>query len=427
MALAYAQREPAAQPELPRVLAGPDLRHGAEALAEQVRRLGPRPSGGRWLVDVLRESGLRGKGGAGFPTWRKWNGVAELSRRRPVVVVNASEGEPLSAKDRTLIACRPHLVLDGAALAAESVGSADVFLYLAAGQRGANHALRRAIRERRRAGLREPAFRVVATDHRYVAGESSAVAQRISGGPAKPRFSPPHVSERGAFGRPTLVQNAETLAHVALLARRGVEWFREAGGDAFPGTTLLTLAGNVARPGVYEVDLALTVGEVLDQAGGCPTSPSGVLLGGYFGRWFPAGELAATPLADSLGCGVVAVLPAGGCGIVESARITAYLAAETAGQCGPCVHGLAALAETMKRLASSEAVPTDVDRLLRWARLIEGRGACGHPDGAVRQVTSALRAFAEHLPAHLGRGRCPGLAASGFPQPPRRGWWPWTS
>lgn len=421
------QQVPIPSAELPRLLAGPPLGDGAEPLRDHLARLGRRPEGGPWLVDVLRESGLRGRGGAGFPAWRKWDGVAALARRRPVVVVNGAEGEPLSAKDRTLLCARPHLVLDGAALAAETVGTTEIYLYVAAAHRDVVHALRRAVRERRRSGGREPSFHLLATEHRYVAGQSSAAAQRISGGAAKPRFTPPHVSERGVFGRPTLVSNAETFAHAALLARRGARWFRSAGTHEVPGTTLVTVAGNVARPGVYEVDPALSVESVLEVAGGSLTPPAGALLGGYFGSWAAGADLARTQLADALGCGVVAVLPAGGCGIVESARVTAYLAAETAGQCGPCVQGLPALAGALRRLAASEAVPTDLDRLRRWSRLIDGRGACSHPDGAVRQVLSALDAFADHLPDHLEGRRCPGASAGGFPQPPKRGWLRWRS
>jgi NADH:ubiquinone oxidoreductase subunit F (NADH-binding) len=419
-----------------RLLAGPDPSTGYERLDHHHGRLLRRPEGGSWLLDVLEQSGLQGRGGGSFPTWRKWTAVARLSDRRPVVVVNASEGEPLSAKDRTLLALRPHLVLDGAALAADTLKAAEIIVYLSQGADATRHAVRRAIKERRRARLSEPLIRIVETPHRYIAGESSAVVQRISGGPAKPQFTPPHPTERGVGNRPTLVQNAETLAHAALVARFGSAWFRELGTQSSPGSSLMTLSGDIRRPGVYEVDRAAHLGEVLEAAGGRRSQGPGALLGGYFGTWLPGGSLADLPLdagrlrsehGASFGCGVLALLPEGGCGVVEASRILTYLAGETAEQCGPCVNGLSDLSKTMARIAASQALPTDLDRLERWSAMVRGRGACHHPDGAVGQLTSALGVFADHVRVHLMGSPCPGSDAAGFPRPPApRRWWSWS-
>jgi NADH:ubiquinone oxidoreductase subunit F (NADH-binding) len=243
-----------------RLMAGPAPTAGFERIDEHQRRLGARPAGGAALIDVLEQSGLRGRGGAWFPTWRKWAAVAKSSDGRSVVVVNASEGEPLSAKDRTLITLRPHLVLDGAALAAESLGANDIVVYLSRGSRATERALEQALAERSGAGLGEPSIRVVRTAHRYIAGESSAVVNRGSGGLSKPRFSLRRTAEKGINDQPTLIQNAETLAHVAMIARFGSAWFRKLGTEGSPGTTLMTVCGNVRRPGVYEVDLGAQLG-----------------------------------------------------------------------------------------------------------------------------------------------------------------------
>ncbi|MHB8718607.1 MAG: NADH-ubiquinone oxidoreductase-F iron-sulfur binding region domain-containing protein [Candidatus Dormibacteria bacterium] len=416
-----------------RLLDGPDPAAGWERLDDHVRRLRACPDGGSWLLDLLERSGLRGRGGASFPTWRKWTAVAERSHGQAVVVMNAAEGEPLSAKDRLLLTLRPHLVLDGAALAAATLGAGEIVLYLSRGSRATHHVVRRAVRERRRAHFAGPPVRIVRTAHRYVAGEASAAVRRISGGPSKPQFSPPRAFERGVGNRPTLVQNVETLAHVALIARYGSGWFREVGTDTSPGTALMTLSGNIRRPGVYEVDLAARSGSVLAAAGGTASPPGGALLGGYFGTWLPAASLWDLPLDSerlrrdhgaSLGCGVLAVLPQEGCGIAEAARILSWLAAESAGQCGPCVNGLAALATTVARIARSDAVPTDLEHVRRWAGLVSGRGACHHPDGAVGQLASALMVFSDHLDRHLGGVPCPGQLVHGFPAPPpsARGW-----
>jgi NADH:ubiquinone oxidoreductase subunit F (NADH-binding) len=206
-----------------------------------------------------------------------------------------------------------------------------------------------------------------------------------------------------------------------MIARYGGDWFRELGTDLSPGTTLMTLCGNVRRPGVYEVNTAGTAGEVLAAAGGSPTPAAGALVGGYFGTWVRAGALERLPLDRGLGCGVLALLPQNGCGLVEAARIVTYLAWESSGQCGPCVNGLAALSVAMERIAHSAPQAEDHERVMRWLDMVRGRGACHHPDGAAGQLASALTAFPEHLHMHLIGRRCPGLDAKGFPRPPAAG------
>jgi NADH:ubiquinone oxidoreductase subunit F (NADH-binding) len=337
-----------------------------------------------------------------------------------VVVINGSEGEPLSAKDRVLLQTRPHLVLDGAALAAESLGASDVVLYLSRSSKETDDVIGHALREREESD--EVPTRVERTAHRYVAGESSAVISRVSGGQSRPRFTMHRSSEKGVNDQPTLVQNAETLAHVATIARYGSDWFRRLGTAASPGTTLMTLCGNLKRPGVYEVDLRASLGQVMYDVGGTASPAAGALLGGYFGTWVSPRTMESLPLdGAALGCGVVAVLPQDGCAIVESTRILMYLAAESAGQCGPCVNGLAALADAMQRIASSSPDDGDIERVWRWIGMVRGRGACHHPDGAVGQLSSALKVFEQHLAAHLAGRRCYGATAAGFPPPPMRG------
>jgi NADH:ubiquinone oxidoreductase subunit F (NADH-binding) len=410
------------------LLAGPAA--GCESFAEHEARLGARRPGGRWLIDVLKQSGLRGRGGAWFPTWRKWSAVAANSDGHSFVVVNGSEGEPLSEKDRTLLQRRPHLVLDGAVYAAEALGADQVVVYLSRDSDVTGRAIELALKERLNAGSTEPSIRIERTSHRYIAGESSAVINRASGGVSKPRWSLQRSAEKGVDELPTLVQNAETLAHVAMIARYGSDWFRRIGTATSPGTTLMTLCGNVRHPGVYEVDLSASLADVLYGVGGTVTPAGGALLGGYFGTWLAPEALQTLPLdvdrlrsehSVAMGCGVLAVLPQGGCAIVESTRILTYLAAETAGQCGPCIHGLAALDEAMQRIARSAGESGDIERVRRWIDMVKGRGACHHPDGAVGQLLSALTTFDRHLWAHLNGMRCRGGEASGFPPPPARG------
>ncbi len=415
-------------PEGPRLLAGPWLHGGAESLVAHQIRLGTRPRGGAWLLDVVERSGLRGRGGAWFPTHRKWRAVTRLAHERvpAVLVVNISEGEPLSAKDRTLGEQRPHLLLDGAAIAAETVGASEIVLYLSRPSRRLTHALRHALTERQRARIREVPVHLAHTQHRYVAGESSAVVRRLNGGQSKPSFTPPHPSDRGVLGRPTLIQNAETVAHIALIARYGDGWFRERGTKDAPGTGLMTLVGNVGRPGVYEIDLGTPLVDLVATAGGVLSAPVGLLVGGYFGTWLASDRGVRATLSPedvSLGCGVIAILGNDGCGIVESARIVSYLARESAGQCGPCVHGLGAVAGAMSRLASGNAA-YDLTQIQRWCDQIDGRGACHHPDGAVHNVRTALEAFAPDAERHMAGRVCATVGASHLPHPPRstHGW-----
>jgi NADH:ubiquinone oxidoreductase subunit F (NADH-binding) len=417
-----------------RLLGGPSATTGYERYVDHVKRLGERRTGGQWLIDALKQSGLRGRGGAWFPTWRKWSAVAEQSGGQSVVVINGSEGEPLSSKDRVLLQLRPHLVFDGAVYAAETLGADAVVLYLSRNSKVTQRIVEQALKERRKAGATEPAIRIETTAHRYIAGESSAAINRLSGGMSKPRWSLQRSAEKGVDGLPTLVQNAETMGHVAMIARYGGEWFRKLGTESSPGTALMTLCGNVKRPGVYEVDLAASLGDVLFGIGGPVTPPAGALLGGYFGSWLTPDQMEELPLdvdrmrkehGAAMGCGVLAVLPQGGCGIVESTRILSYLAAETAGQCGPCIHGLAALADAMHRIADSTPQPGDMENVRRWIDMVKGRGACKHPDGAIGQLQSALKAYEGHLRMHLYGQPCYGSRTGGFPQPPQPGGEEW--
>jgi NADH:ubiquinone oxidoreductase subunit F (NADH-binding) len=382
----------------PTLLAGPDPRAGAESLAEHERRLGPLPPAGQ-LVDTLERSGLLGRGGASFPVGVKWRSVASRSSGTPVVVANGAEGEPLSRKDQTLMWSRPHLVLDGALLAAEATGADRVVLYVGEDHGGAAGAIARAVGERPPAQRRRIAM--VAAPARYVAGEETAAVHFVNEGVAAPTATPPRPYERGVDGRPTLVQNVESLAHAALIARWGDRWFRSLGHDGAAGTVLLTAGGAVRQPGVLELPAGSTIGEALDAAGGEPAAPRAVLLGGYFGAWLDVREawpLRLDPLAlrsagGALGCGVVWVLPATASPVEETARIMGHLARESAAQCGPCFFGLRALAETCGRLAARQPRAGDLERLGRWSVEVRGRGACRHPDGAAGFLQSALRVF----------------------------------
>lgn len=382
----------------------------AADLSEHLHRNGPIPwrGGPGLLLRTAEQAGLLGRGGAGFPTWRKLAAVS--AGPRPVVVANGAEGEPASAKDRTLLARAPHLVLDGLQLAAEAVGADRAYAYLPGSRL---RVVRTAVEERRRAGVDRVAVQLVEAPEAFVSGEESAVVNRISGGPGLPTDTPRRVVESGVDGRPTLVQNAETLAQLALLARHGADWYRSVGTADEPGTFLATISGAVARPGVFELEHGIPVGDALAMAGGGTEPLQAVLVGGYHGAWLPLPELAGLPIARaalrpygaSPGAGVLVALAASACPIAETATIVRYLAGQSARQCGPCLNGLPTMADTVERLARSGRDPRLPAELERLARLVEHRGACHHPDGTVRLVRSLLRTFPADVDAHLS-GRC---------------------
>jgi len=345
----------------------------------------------RELTELVRSAGLRGRGGAGFPAADKLDAVAR-ARGGAVVVGNGVEGEPASKKDRSLLRVAPHLVLDGAALAAGAVGAREAVIAVSAPA----PELELAIGERERRGHDAISIDVELVPNRFVAGEETALIQALSGKSPKPTLKPPYPFERGLDGAPTLVQNVETLAHMALIARFGPDWFR-------PGTALVTLSGAVTRPGVHEIPLGTTLAEAIASAGGLDETVSAYLVGGYFGRWVAAADADRTQLTpDTLGAGAIVALPAATCAVAECAQVVRYLAGESAGQCGPCVHGLAAIADALRVDRRGDMRP-ELDRL---GRIVSGRGACRHPDGAVRFVQSALETFADEFARHAGHRGC---------------------
>ena len=380
---------------LPRLL--PPVPGTSEDLRAHQARHGLPRYRGTALIHAVKAAGLTGRGGAAFPTHVKL--TAAKAAGHPVVVANGAESEPASEKDAALLYHAPHLVLDGLVLAAEAIGAGRAYLYLHAGQAGR---VQHALTERRHARLDAISITVAEAPGRFLAGQETALVNRISGGPALPTFGLHRVTERGINGEPTLVQNVETLAHLALISRHGPDWFRERGTPDEPGTMLLTLHTG-GRPSVTEQPVGVPLTEVLGTR-----DASAVLVGGYHGTWLPAARAHTITLDNlalrrdhaSVGAGVLAALPNGSCGLVETARVTRYLAAESAGQCGPCLNGLPRIAAAMAELAGSRPRRGTLHDVERWAGLVTGRGACHHPDGTARFVRSALTVFAAELKRH---------------------------
>jgi NADH:ubiquinone oxidoreductase subunit F (NADH-binding) len=376
----------------------------------------PYRGGPRMLIHTIESAGLTGRGGAAFPTHRKLTAVAD-QKGVPVVVGNGAEGEPASDKDKTLLWSSPHLVLDGLQLAAEAVGARKVHLYVHREPRLVQR-LTSALAEREAAGVDRFRINLVTAPPRFLAGEESALANRVEGGAALPRFTPPRIFERGVNGAPTLVQNVETLAQLALISRYGPGWFRSVGTEAEPGSMLTTVRLANGGGGVAETPIGTPLAELLKLR---EQPAQAVLVGGYHGAWLSA-EQAATltlsnadlrPLGAAVGAGVLAALPTDRCGVVESARVVRYLALESAGQCGPCLNGLPLIADTLAQLANHRSAPSARSDLARWSKLVERRGACHHPDGTVRFLRSALTVFAKEVALHEAGG-CSAISYAPF-------------
>jgi NADH:ubiquinone oxidoreductase subunit F (NADH-binding) len=387
---------------LPRLL--PPVPGTSDDLAAHRSRFGPLPDGlGAHLIDLAEQAGLTGRGGAAFPVYRKLRTAAQ-ARSRKMVIGNAAESEPASRKDAALLWHAPHLVLDGLQLVAEAIGASQAVLYL--GHRDQHEHLAQALVDRKQTGTR-----LVHAPPRFLAGQETALVNRVEGGPALPTFTPPLVPERGIA-----VHNVETLAHLALIARYGPRWFREQGTTTEPGTMLATLHTGTGRPAVIETGIGTPLHTLVTHQ-----VTQALLIGGYHGTWLPAGALDDVTLDNralsrhqaTLGAGVIALLPPGACGLREAARVTRYLAAESAGQCGPCLNGLPRIAAAMAGLASRKPLRKQREDTGRWLTLVTGRGACHHPDGTARFVRSALTVFAGELRLHA-KGQCSATSREPF-------------
>lgn len=404
-------------PAFVEVLPGPMLLSGVDGGPDHAThraRFGPLPElDVPDLVARLAEAGVRGRGGAGFPLARKVETVlrqrGRRPGRRPVVVVNAAEGEPASAKDSTLLEVAPHLVLDGAVAAARALGARAVHVVTSADRPWVRVAVVAAVADRDDRGIR---WHLHEAEASFVSGQARAVLELMAGRPGLPVTAWAPEAVDGHRGRPTLLSNAESFAHLATLVLWGTQRYASFGTGDEPGTTLLTLSTPPTRAGsfegvrVVEVEHGAAAWSVLDPA----ALAAPLLVGGFHGIWVHPRDVPVVrwsnahlrQVGGSLGAGSVLSLKDGSCPVAETARYTAYLAAESAGRCGPCRNGLPALADEVRGLA--EGADT-LRRVRELTGLVRGRGACAHPDGTARMVTSLLTTLDDHVEQHLDQ-RC---------------------
>ena len=364
----------------------------------------------RQLMTMVERVDLRGRGGAAFPLARKMKAVSESSntdKSRTVVLVNAAEGEPASAKDAMLLIRSPHLVLGGALLAGRALRAREIVVGVASGSPAAKSILAAAAE----AGLKRQ-LRVVEVPERFVSGEGGALVNAVNGRLPVPPGRKTRASSSGVDGLPTLLSNAETFAQLAMLALLGPEEYKRAGPENEPGTILLTVGGSARKPAIVETPPGVPLGAILDI---CEANiGEGVLVGGYHGMWLPPAVVvrvgvSRVSMADAggvLGAGIIVPLGEGTCPLGEVARVASYLAGESAGQCGPCKLGLPGVARALTALADGSGGMDALETARRSANAVRGRGACAHPDGTSRFVLSALNVFTDDVAAHVFHGSC---------------------
>jgi len=354
-------------------------------------------------TELSEAVGLRGRGGAAFPVALKLKDLP--TRGIEAVVVNGSESEPVSRKDRLLLSLAPHLVLDGAIGLARALKARQVVI--AVHDAVAARSVREAILERDD----RLAVEVSDTPGRFVAGEARALLRALEGGPALPPGRRVLPTRKGLYRRPTFLSNVETFAQLAVLARLGSRGFSSTGLISEPGTQLLTIDGAVRRPGVIETPTGVPLDAVLQYVG---AEPGPVLLGGYHGRWLPKTD-GLTLQRPEVSAGIILALGSDTCPLGEVVRVARWLASQSTGQCGPCVFGLGSLVVDFDRLVQGD--PQAWYDAQRHLGLVPGRGACAHPDGSARFLASALDVFEDDVRRHLAEGGCGRLVHGVLPVP----------
>jgi NADH:ubiquinone oxidoreductase subunit F (NADH-binding)/ferredoxin len=363
------------------------------------------------LIEMTKKVDLRGQGGAHFPFHRKFKAVldnAEKFGRTPIVVVNCTEGEPGSFKDKMLAIRSPYLILSGAALVAEALEADQVWIGVTNNEL-ANRSIESAI-------AAEPGLRKLVTvfeqPERFISGESGSLIRGINGKKPIPPGRKQLAAEKGVDGMPTLLSNASTFAQIAVLALLGPERFASVGVEGDVGTVLMSVSGSAKNASVVECPTGVPLGAVLDA---CQApAGEGVIVGGYHGACIdsetayqvPVGREGMKSIGATFGSGIILPLGEGTCPLGEVSRVVTYLAGESAGQCGPCKLGLPAIARAFATIVDGAGGLEALDLVRRSAAGVNGRGACSHPDGTIRFALSALETFTEDLASHVFHGTC---------------------
>ena len=385
------------------------------------------------LIALVKDSGLRGRGGAGFPTGMKWDFIPKDDGKAHYLVVNADEGEPGTCKDTPLMMTDPHSLIEGMVIASFAINCNHAFIYLRGELVQAGRRLEAAIAEAYAKGhlgknIYGTGYDLEITLHRgagaYICGEETALLDSLEGFRGQPRLRPPFPAIAGLYACPTVVNNVETIASVPYIVNGGVEWFKSMGTEKSPGPKIFSVSGHVERPGQYEIPLGTTARElIMDMAGG--------IKGGHqLKAWTPGGsstpmltaEHLDTPLdfegvaaaGSLLGTAAIMVMDETVCIVKTALRLTEFYAHESCGKCTPCREGTYWMVQILDRLERGVGDESDITTLLDTCDNIFGRSFCALADGATSPIVSGIKYFRDEFVAHYELGRCP-LAAEHAP------------
>ncbi len=379
------------------------------------------------VVNELKKSGLRGRGGAGFPTGIKWDKVLHHRTSEHYFVCNAGEHEPGTFKDRYLLKNHPHQLLEGCLIAAHTAQAKASFIYINHDYDEERKNLEQALAQAKAKGLMGKNILGTGVDLEielftgmgsYVAGEETAMLESMQGRPAMPRQKPPfYPTDFGLYGKPTLVNNVETLCNIPRILHKGAGWFMEVGTEKCPGTMLFSLSGAVNKPGVYELPMGTPLRRLIEECGG------GVPNGRKVKAVFPGGPSFSMVTADQLdlpmefdalkkagtglGSAGVIVVDDATCMVAQTLKYSNFFKVESCGQCPPCRMGTINLATLMTKIEAGEGTQKDLDSLLQLCGFVKGTGYCTLVTGAAVLVQSSLKLFRHEFEEHIARKRCP--------------------
>jgi NADH-quinone oxidoreductase subunit F len=378
------------------------------------------------VTEVVKESGLQGRGGAGFPTGVKWGFMPKETDKPKYLVCNADESEPGSFKDRILMERAPHAVIEGLLIGAWATGARTSFIYIRGEYAFPAQQMERAVQEAYAKGYLGKGVMGSKFDHdiviqrgagAYICGEETGLLESLEGKKGQPRKKPPFPAQYGAFGMPTTVNNVETFAHVPHILDKGASWFRTLGTEKSPGTTIFGVSGHVMRPGLFELPLGTPLQEIVyEHAGGVPQGRAvkGVIPGGMSMPILPADQL-DVPMANEflrdrktmLGTGGIMVMDDTTCMVRVGCVITYFFRDESCGQCTQCREGTGWLEKIMNRIERGGGVQEDLDILLDVAGKMEGQTICAFADAAAWPVQGLLRHFRDDFEQHIQHKKCP--------------------
>ena len=394
---------------------------GYRALAKVLREHTPDA-----VVELVKQSNLRGRGGAGFPTGMKWSFVPKLVGKPKYLCCNADEGEPGTFKDRIIMERDPHQLVEGLAVSAYAIGAKTAYVYVRGEYVTAIRRLEQAIAEAHAkgylgTGILGSDFDFTVHIHcgagAYICGEETAMLESLEGKRAQPRLKPPFPAVAGLYASPTVINNVETIACVPHIVMRGAEWFRGIGPDKSPGPKLYCVSGQVRRPGLYELPMGIPLRELVEEhAGGALPGRriKAVIPGGVSAPVIPASGLEVGMDFDSLaavgsmlGSAGVVVIDDTTCMVKVATRIVEFFHHESCGKCTPCREGLNWAVKVMRRIEAGEGAPGDLEQLDMLCKGIFGNTFCALGDGAAMGLRAALKHFREEFVAHIEERRCP--------------------